>query len=49
MGTLFRAEKEPNAAKMRQLMHAISDLLEENKKEIFTRRKPLQLETDARI
>ena len=51
MGKLLRAEKEPDPAKMRQLMHAISDLHEEDKKEIFTCRicnKPLQLETDTR-
>ena len=50
MGKLFRAEKEPAPAKMRQLMHAISDSLED-KKEIFTCRicsKPLELETDTR-
>ena len=36
---------------MGQLMHAISDLLEEDKKEIFACcicSKPLQLETDTR-
>jgi hypothetical protein len=50
MGKLFRAEKEPDPAKMGQLQHAVSDLLED-KKEIFTCRicsKPLQLETDTR-
>jgi hypothetical protein len=42
MGKLFRAEQEPDPAKMRHLMH---------KKEIFTCHicnKPLQLETDTR-
>ena len=51
MGKVFRAEKEPESAKMRQLMHAIPDLLEEDKEEIFTCRicsEPLQLETDTR-
>ena len=51
MGKLFRAEKEPDPAKMRQLMHAISELVEEDKEESFTCRicsKPLQLKTDTR-
>jgi len=46
MDKLLRDEKEPDPAKMGQLMHAVSDLLD--KKEIFTCRicsKPLQLET----
>ena len=50
MGKLLRAEKEPDPSTMRQLVHAVSDLLED-KKEIFTCRicsKPLQLETDTR-
>jgi hypothetical protein len=50
MGKVFRAEKELEPAKMRQLRHAIPDLLEEDKEEIFTCRicsKPLQLETDT--
>jgi hypothetical protein len=34
MGKLFRAEKEPDPATMRKLMHAIPDSLED-KKEIF--------------
>jgi hypothetical protein len=53
MGKLLRAEKEPDPSKMRQLVHAVSDLLEDKKelKELFTCRicnKPLQLETDTR-
>jgi hypothetical protein len=50
MGKLFRADQGPDPAKMRHLMHAISNLLD--KKEIFTCRicnKPLQLETDTRF
>jgi hypothetical protein len=49
MGKLFRAEKEPAPAKMRHLMHTISNVL--HKKEMFTCRicsKPLHLETDTR-
>jgi hypothetical protein len=49
MGKLFRAEQEPDPAKMRHLMHTISNLFD--KKEIFTCRicnEPLQLETDTR-
>ena len=53
MDKLLRAEQEPeqepDPAKMRHLMHTISNLLD--KKEIFTCRicnKPLQLETDTR-
>jgi hypothetical protein len=49
MGKLFRAKQEPEPAKMRHLMHTISNVL--HKKEIFTCRicnSPLQLETDTR-
>jgi len=49
MGKLFRAEQEPDPAKMWHLMHTTSNVL--HKKEIFTCRicnKPLQLETDIR-
>jgi hypothetical protein len=49
MGKLFRAQQEPDPAKMGHGMHTISNLL--HKKEIFTCRicsKPLQLETDTR-